>query len=360
MKVKFLCIALLGSAALTVQANPEGYPRGGGGFHGRTVAHAAPAAHAPVRGGGFSSFRSMPVRNFGGRITYPRQRYSSFGMRSYRPTGFRQSPIYRNRATFTRSGAFTAANINQANRFAPRFTNHRNPAITNVWNQRNTGSNFRNRSTLWNGNNLRNGNHRLRGDWQKHVFARQSGDWHRDWDHHSNHWWNGRRCCFINGSWVIFSLGYDPWWPWAWSPPDYFAYGSPYSSYNYPSYGYDVPYSYDYDPGYYNSDDYENQMYNDQNSYPDQSQGYYDSSVYQTEAYYDQPSDSGESNNSTIVAAQERLAQQGYYRGETDGVLNPEMQKAVKRYQITNGLRATGYLDTPTLVVMGLGNSVSY
>jgi len=101
-------------------------------------------------------------------------------------------------------------------------------------------------------------------------------------------------------------------------------------------------------------------MYNDQNSYPDQSQGYYDSSVYQTEAYYDQPSDSGESNNSTIVATQERLAQQGYHRGETDGALSPEMHKAVKRYQITNGLRATGYLDTPTLVVMGLGNSVSY
>src|SRR5215471_13473517 len=360
MKVKFLCIALLGSAALTVQANPEGYPRGGGGFHGRTVAHAAPAAHAPVRGGGFSSFRSMPVRNFGGRITYPRQRYSSFGMRSYRPTGFRQSPIYRNRATFTRSGAFTAANINQANRFAPRFTNHRNPAITNVWNQRNTGSNFRNRSTLWNGNNLRNGNNHLRRDWQRHVFARQSGDWHRDWDRHSDHWWNGHRCSFVNGSWVIFSLGYDPWWPWAWYPPDYFAYGSPYSSYNYPSYGYDVPYSYNYDPSYYNSGDYQNQMYDDQDSYPDEPQGYYDSSVYQTEAYYDQPSDSAESNNSTIAAAQERLAQQGYYRGDTDGVLSPETQKAVKRYQVTNGLHATGYLDTQTLAVMGLGNSASY
>jgi len=29
--------------------------------------------------------------------------------------------------------------------------------------------------------------------------------------------------------------------------------------------------------------------------------------------------------------------------------LSPEMQKAVKRYQITNGLRPTGYLDSETL-----------
>ena len=351
--------SLLGSAALTVQANPEGYARGGGRFHGRAVPPAPPPAHAPVRAGGVSSFHSMPMRSFGGRMTYPQQRYSSFGMRSYRPTGFRQSPIYRNRVTFTRSGPFTAANINQANRF-PRFTNHRNTAFTGVWNQRNTGSNFRNGNNLRNANNLRNGNNHLRRDWQKHVFARHSGDWHRDWDRHSNHWWNGHRCSFVNGSWVIFSLGYDPWWPWGWYPPDYFAYGSPYSSYNYPSYGYDVPYSYDYDPGYYNSGDYQNQMYDDQDSYPDEPQGYYDSSVYQTETYYDQPSDSDESNNSTIVAAQERLAQQGYYRGEPDGVLSPETQKAVRRYQITNGLRATGYLDTQTLAVMGLRQSASY
>ena len=35
-------------------------------------------------------------------------------------------------------------------------------------------------------------------------------------------------------------------------------------------------------------------------------------------------------------------------------LLGPEMQKAVRRYQITNGLRATGYLDAHTLAVMGL------
>jgi len=217
-----------------------------------------------------------------------------------------------------------------------------------VWNQRNPGTQFRN------GNNLRNANNHLRRDWQKHVFGSRSGDWHRDWDRHCDHWWNGHQCSFINGSWVIFSSGFDPWWPYAWYPPDYLANGSPYSGYNYPYSGYDDPYSYDYQPGYYDSGDYQGQTYYDQNSYPDQSQAYYDASVYQTEVDPDQNGYQDYSNYRTVAAAQERLAREGYYRGETDGALNPEMQKALRRYQNTNGLRPTGYLDGDTLAVMGL------
>jgi hypothetical protein len=334
---------------MIAQANPRVYRSGGGGFHSRAVAHAAPVAHAPVRAGGFSSFHSMPVRNFGGGVMYRRQGYSSFAMRSYRPTGFRQPSIYPNRTTFTRSGPFTAATIrqpNQSNRL-PRFANYRNPAVTSVWNQPNTGTQFRN------GNNLGHGNNHLRNDWQRHVIAQHPGDWHRDWDRHSNHSWNGHRCCFINGTWVIFDVGFDPWWPYY--PDDYYAYGSPY-------YGYDVPNSYDYQPNYYDSGGNQGQMYYDQNSYPDQSQGYYDPTVYQSEAYYDSNSysDQSQSNYSIVVAAQERLAREGYYHGESDGMLSPEMQKAVRRYQITNGLRATGYLDADTLAVMGLQKGASY
>jgi peptidoglycan hydrolase-like protein with peptidoglycan-binding domain len=101
-------------------------------------------------------------------------------------------------------------------------------------------------------------------------------------------------------------------------------------------------------------------MYYDQNSYPDQSEGYYDSSGYQTQLGTDENGYQDYSNYMTVVAAQERLARQGYYRGETDGVLSPEMQKALKHYQITNGLRATGYLDTETLMVMGFRKNASY
>jgi Putative peptidoglycan binding domain len=201
----------------------------------------------------------------------------------------------------------------------------------------------------------------MRRDWQKHVFAHRSGDWHRDWNRNCDHWWNGHQCSFINGSWVIFNLGFSPWWP-SYYPDDYYGYGLPENGYGSPYYGYDYPYSYNYDPGDYDSGDYQGQMYYDQNSYPDQSQGYYDSGVYQTEAYDDPNgySDESQSDYSTIAAAQERLARQGYYRGETDGVLSPEMQKAVKRYQSTNGLRQTGDLDSDTLAVMGLSKTTSY
>jgi len=351
MKTTFVSVALVASAAMIAQANPGAYRGGGGGIHGGAVAHRAPAGHAPVRAGGFSSFHSMPARSFAGGMTYPRQRYSSFGMRSYRPTGFRQPSISPNRVTFTRSGPFTAATIrqpNQSKRFQ-RFANYRNPAVTSVWNQRNTGSHFR------------SGNNHLRGDWQKQVFAQRSGDWHRDWDHHSDHWWNGHRCCFINGSWVIFSIGFDPWWSYWGSPNDYYYdYGFPNDGYGSSTYGYDYPYSSNNDPGY-NTGDYQGQMYYDQTAYPDQSQDY-DSSVYQTESYYDPNgySDQSYSNYSTVVAAQERLAREGYYRGESNGAFSPEVRQALWSYQKSHGLRITGYLDADTLGAMGLRRGASY
>jgi hypothetical protein len=155
---------------------------------------------------------------------------------------------------------------------------------------------------------------------------------------------------------VIFNVGFYPWWP-SYYPDDYY-YGSglPYYGYGSPYSSYDYPYSHNYDPGYDNSGDYQGQMYYDQNSYPDQSQGYYDSSVYQTEAYYDPEgySDESQPNYSTVVAAQERLAREGYYRGESDGALGPEMRQALKNYQSSHGLRTSGYLDSDTVALMGL------
>jgi putative peptidoglycan binding protein len=148
---------------------------------------------------------------------------------------------------------------------------------------------------------------------------------------------------------VIFNIGFDPWWLYSGYYPDYYAYG-------YPDYGYGYPYSYDYQPGYYDSGDYQGQMYYDQNSYPDQSQGYYDSSVYQTEAYYDPNgySDQSQPNYSTVVAAQERLAREGYYHGESDGAVGAEMRQALRQYQSSHGLHVTGYLDKDTAAAMGL------
>jgi hypothetical protein len=384
MKTKLFAVALVASAVTIVQANPGGVHAAKGASHRGTVARSAPAVHAPMRPGGISSFRSTPMRSNGSRPFYSGQRSPSFAMRSSPSSAYRR-PFYSNRGSFTRSGPYTVATIPQRNRVAP-LANRRNPAVRPVWNQRNTGTRFRNGNNLRNANNLRhgnnlrnannfrngnnlrnansfrNGNNHLRRDWQKHVFGNRSGNWHRDWNRNCDHWWNGHQCSFINGSWVIFNLGFSPWWP-SYYPDDYYYdYGFPNDGYGSSTYGYDYPYSYNYDPGDYNSGDYQGQMYYDQNSYPDQSQGYYDSGVYQTQTYDDPNSYSDElqSEDSTIVAAQERLARQGYYRGDTDGVLSPEMQKAIRRYQSTNGLRQTGYLDSDTLSVMGLTKGTSY
>ena len=366
MKTKFSVVALAASAVTIAQANPGGAHAVTGPPNRSVTARSAPAIHAPIRPNGVSSFRSTPMRSYGNKPFYSGQRYSSFGMRSTPSSAYRR-PFYSSRNAFTRSGPYTVATIPQGNRVAP-FANRRNPSVTRVWNQRNTGTQFRNGNNLRNANNLRNGNnHRIgnnhfRRDWQKHVFAHRSGNWHRDWNRNCDHWWNGHRCSFVNGSWVIFNLGFSPWWS-SYYPGDYYYdYGFPNDGYGSSTYGYGYPYSYNYDPGYDNSGDYQGEMYYDQNSYPDQSQGYYDSGVYQTESYDDANGDSDESQSdySTIVAAQQRLADQGYYRGETDGVLSPEMQKAVRRYQNTNGLRQTGYLDDDTLAVMGLGRGMTY
>lgn len=369
MKTKLFAVALVSSAVTIAQANPGAVPAARSASRGGPVTRSAPV-HAPMRPGGVASFRSTPMRSYGsGRPFYSGQRSRSFGMRSS-PTFAYRRPVYSGRSRVTRSGPYAIATI--GNRVAP-IANRRNPAVTRVWNQRNTqfrnGNNLRNANNFRNGNNLRsvnnfrNRNNHLRHDWQKHVFAHASGDWHRDWNRNCDHWWNGHRCSFINGTWVIFSLGFSPWWP-SYYPDDYFYdYGFPNDGYGSSTYGYDYPNSYNYPD--YNSGNNQGQMYYDQNSsYPDQSQGggYYDSGVYQTEVYDDPNGYSGQSqaDDSIIVAAQERLARQGYYRGETDGVLSAEMHKAIRRYQSTNGLRQTGDLDSDTLAVMGLSKGTSY
>src|SRR5947208_13199551 len=77
MKTKLIGLALVASAATIAQANPGNVQRSGGGFHGGAVARSAPAAHAPMRSGGVSSFRGAPSRTYGNRPVYSGQHYSS-------------------------------------------------------------------------------------------------------------------------------------------------------------------------------------------------------------------------------------------------------------------------------------------
>jgi hypothetical protein len=184
-----------------------------------------------------------------------------------------------------------------------------------------------------------------------HVFAQRSGDWHRDWDRHHDHWWNGHRCRFVNGSWFIFDIGFFPWFGWPfydYYAYDYYPYGYPYgygypSGYGYPyGYGYGYPYGYGYDPNSYDSSyNYGQRGYD--SSYDDQSG--YDSS---RDGSYDH------SASATIADVQALLAREGYYRGQIDGVLGPETRHALVRYQSNKGLEPSGSLTNETLQSLGL------
>ena len=50
-----------------------------------------------------------------------------------------------------------------------------------------------------------------------------------------------------------------------------------------------------------------------------------------------------------VRQAQQQLAAQGLYRGPVDGMVGPEMQRALARFQQQNGLRRTATLDPDTM-----------
>jgi Putative peptidoglycan binding domain len=291
MKTKFYWVALLASAALIAQAKAGGYHGGGGGGGGGFAApHGGGGAHV----GGAPGFYSGPRGSFGGgRFMAPGARFSSY----HAPMAFRQQRVGSFDRGFAGSRQFAAGTATR--RFdAPRTFNHRQGGLTRNGNS--SGNRFENRGA----NGARD-----------HVFARRSADWHRDWNRNQDHWWHGHRCRFVNGEWFIFDAGfypYDYWYP----------YGYPYGEY-----GYDY-YPYGYDGGAYQDDT-----------------DYYGQGVYGS---------SDQSADSTVAAAQDQLAQGGYYRGEIDGVFGPETRRAIMRYQSDKGLRVTGSLNQDTLHALGL------
>src|SRR5437870_9082769 len=298
MKANLLVVALLASAAVIAPVQGGGYHGGGGGGgRGGGGGGFAAAGPGPARSGGGPSFRSMPMRSFsGGGMVYSGQRFSSVGMRAPRSMEFRPQSVHSNAGRSIGSGQFTRGNINRSDR-AQRFSNVR------------TGA-----------GQVRSGNN-LPANWRNHVVAQHSGNWQRNWDRSRDHVWRGHHCRFINGSWVIFDFGFDPWWPY-WYPYDYYGYG-----YYGDLYAYDSSY---YDAGAYGD------AYSDQNGYADQS------------------------TSSIVAAAQERLAREGYYHGQIDGIVGPETRRAVARYQSNHGLRVNGNLTPDTLGALGLRQVASY
>lgn len=103
-----------------------------------------------------------------------------------------------------------------------------------------------------------------------------------------------------------------PWYPWGYG---YY----PYASYSY------------YDDGYYND-------------------GYYDDR-YAANQY----SESDSNADSSVSQVQAALAREGYYHGAIDGSIGPATRNALRRFQRSHGLDATGQIDQPLLEALGLG-----
>ena len=290
MKTKFYWLALLASAAMIAQANAGGHHGGEGGGGFGGGGHAAPG------GGGARASSFGPRGNFGGgRFMGPGPRFSSYRA----PMAFHQQRFGDSDRAFALARSRQFGSGMASRRFdASRTLNHRENRLNR--NGNNLGNRFVNR-----GSNAA----------RERVFARRSAGWHRDWDRNHDHWWNGHRCRFVNGEWFIYDIGFYPY--------DYsYPYGYPYDEY-----------AYDYYPSGYNAGVYEG----DADYY---SPGAYDSS--------------DQSTDSTVAAAQEQLARQGYYRGEIDGIFGPETRRAIVRYQSDHGLRATGRLSTDTLHALAL------
>ena len=331
MNIKLLAVGLVAALALIPNAD-AGNRRNSNGGGNTVVAHSG----AVRSGGGNFSFRPMPARNFSANRIYSGQRFSSVRMRSPQIDGVRTRPVNSNFA----SGQFARGSMgtNRTNQFR------------NSQGLARTGNNFaRNNSVIRNrtgSGQFRNGA-RLAPNWQNHVFARRSANWQRNWARNRDHWWHGHRCHFFNGSWVIFDLGFSPFWPWWWDYPYY-------------SYGYGYDYGYLYGSSYYpNSYDYGYNGYNDSGVYDSQpaDQGYDDQSGYNPRY---QNRYGAQSANSSVAAAQERLVRDGLYNGQIDGVLGPETRHALVRFQTKHGLRISGELTAETLDALGLRQYGNY
>jgi Putative peptidoglycan binding domain len=289
MKTKFLLLALAASVALMGQAQANGRHNGG-----RGTGRGAAGGRAVSSRGAYS--HSSPMRSYGARMRYSRIHSSSYVHHS---TAYGRHYVYPRGSTFGNVNRFSTQHYTGANHFVRSGNNSH-------FTQGRTG-------------NLAHGN-RLRSNWQNHVFARHSANWNRGWDRRYAHWWHGHRAVFIGGSWVLFNLGFYPWAPWPyWYPYDYY-YGYPYYGgypYDYSGYGY----SYGYDPGAYDP-------------------GAYDPGTYQNGEYYyydgqnaDQDGGPQYDADSNVAAMQERLAREGYYHGQIDGIMGPETRKALADYR---------------------------
>lgn len=59
-------------------------------------------------------------------------------------------------------------------------------------------------------------------------------------------------------------------------------------------------------------------------------------------------------DTATLTQIQQRLAADGFYRGQNDGKTSPELTAAIRQFQAKKGLAETGMIDNQTADAMGL------
>ena len=67
-----------------------------------------------------------------------------------------------------------------------------------------------------------------------------------------------------------------------------------------------------------------------------------------------EPSGGGIDDAMLVLLAQQSLKDKGYDAGKPDGRWGPKTEEALRSFQSANGIDATGQLDYPTMVALGI------
>jgi hypothetical protein len=305
------------------------------GNKGNSVQAARPAPARSVAAA--PSFRGPPSRS-ANHPTFNAARFQKFNdARRLGSIGMGPRP------TFRPPQRFVAYDLGNQRPGAASGTRNLNLATSRIANNNPPSQGTRSNQQLRQGNNP----NRVSGSARNHVFTHRSGKWHSDWDHGHDHVWHGHLCHFANNTWIIYEVGFYPWWYYEY-PYDYDSLPEPASPYSVGSVDYYHSPS-EYDPnGSSYGDGSAGGNYNDsQNDDGDYDRGQGENQDETESDDSTSPSDRDIAAE-TVSAAQDELSREGYYHGPIDGVFSQDTHRAVSDFQKDNGLNVTGYLSRET------------
>ena len=73
-----------------------------------------------------------------------------------------------------------------------------------------------------------------------------------------------------------------------------------------------------------------------------------------TELHSGGPQPEGTDDRLLVLVAQQSLKEKGYDTGRSDGRWGPKTEEALRSFQSAHGIDATGQLDYPTMVALGI------